>query len=64
MSASALRYFLFAGVVLTGGGVAQWNGWSLLNRVDRVSQVPKSVRDNPGIYRSIYTFNPRYSGGK
>ena len=51
--------------MLTLGGVAmaEYRGWGL-NRVDQVKDVPKTVRDNPGAYRSHYGFYPRYVGGK
>ncbi len=31
---------------------------------DELRNVPRSVRDNPGSYRSIYSNYNRYSGGK
>ena len=43
---------------------AQYSGYSLFNDVDEIRGVPKTVRDNPGIYRSIYSSYHRYSGGK
>ena len=39
----------------TGGGYPS---------VTRLKDVPKSVRDNPGAYRSHYSYIPRYMGGK
>jgi hypothetical protein len=44
-------------------GTAEYRGWSLLS-VDEVKNVPKSVRDNPGAYRSHYAGYSRYLGGK
>jgi hypothetical protein len=38
-----------------GGGYSQ---------VTRLQAVPRSVRDNPGAYRSHYSYVPRYMGGK
>ncbi|UZN07085.1 hypothetical protein M5D10_15045 [Leptospira santarosai] len=32
--------------------------------VDEVENVPKTVRENPGVYRSHYANFMRYSGGK
>jgi hypothetical protein len=29
-----------------------------------MKNVPKSVRDNPGSYRSVYGFYHHYTGGK
>lgn len=42
---------------------SHWYGWAHVN-ADRVPNVPRSVRDNPGSYRSIYTNYMHYSGGK
>ena len=56
--------FLIYGIaVLATVGLAQYRGWSL-NRVDEVRNVPKSVRDNPGSYRSVYGYYHHYTGGK
>ena len=56
-------YLIYGLVLLTGVTLAEYRGWSL-NRVDQVKNVPKTVRDNPGAYRSHYGFYPRYVGGK
>jgi hypothetical protein len=56
--------FLTYGIaVLATVGFAEYRGWSL-NKVDEVMNVPKSVRDNPGSYRSVYGFYHHYTGGK
>ena len=56
--------FLIYGLAVLGGvSVAEYQGWSL-NRVDEVLNVPKSVRDNPGSYRSVYGYYHHYTGGK
>lgn len=56
--------FLIYGLAVLGGvSVAEYQGWSL-NRVDQVLNVPKSVRDNPGSYRSVYGYYHHYTGGK
>jgi len=58
------RLFLIYGMaVLLAVSCAEYRGWSL-NRVDEVLNVPKSVRDNPGSYRSVYGFYHHYTGGK
>jgi hypothetical protein len=45
-------------------GYSQWRGWSL-DRVNEVRNVPKSIRDNPGAWRSHYGGGiGRYYGGK
>ena len=57
-------FFLIYGLAVLGGvSVAEYQGWSL-NRVDEVLHVPKSVRDNPGSYRSVYGYYHHYTGGK
>jgi hypothetical protein len=57
-------FYLAYGVLLLGlVGVAEYRGWSL-NSVNQVKNVPRTVRDNPGAYRSHYAFLPRYIGGK
>jgi hypothetical protein len=56
--------FLLYGVFLLGlTGVAEFRGWSF-NRVSQQKVVPKSIRDNPGAYRSMYGGVSRYVGGK
>ena len=44
-------------------GTAQYRGWSL-QPVNEGKLNPRSVRDNPGVYRSTYAGYHRYSGGK
>lgn len=58
------RFYLLFGF-LTLGAVAfgQYRGWSL-DSIDQVKNVPKSVRDNPGSYRSVYSAYHHYTGGK
>ena len=57
-------YFLIYGLlVLSGVGMAEYRGWTL-SSVDEVKNVPKSVRDNPGSYRSVYGYYHHYTGGK
>jgi hypothetical protein len=56
-------YALWGMLVLGGVWMAQYRGWSL-DRVNELKNVPRSVRDNPGAYRSHYSYVPRYSGGK
>ena len=57
-------FYLAYGLILLGlVGVAEYQGWSL-SSANEVKNVPKSVRDNPGAYRSHYGFYPRYVGGK
>jgi hypothetical protein len=56
-------FLIYGLVVLALVSVAELRGWSL-DRVDQVPNVPKSVRDNPGSYRSVYGYYHHYTGGK
>lgn len=52
------------GIVLIGAAtIASYRGISFTS-VDTVRGVPKSIRNNPGAYRAIYSGYHRYSGGK
>ena len=56
--------FALYGLLLIGAAsVASYRGFSFSD-VNTVRGVPKSIRDNPGAYRSIYSGYHRYSGGK
>jgi hypothetical protein len=57
-------FFVLYGLsLLAGGTIAEYRGWTLFQPTE-VRGVPKTIRDNPGIYRSIYAGYGRYSGGK
>jgi hypothetical protein len=56
-------YLIYGMLVLGMVGVAQYRGWSL-DSMNQVKNVPKSVRDNPGSYRSVYSSYHHYTGGK
>ena len=56
-------FLIYGLVVLALVSVAEARGWSL-DKGDQVRNVPKSVRDNPGSYRSVYGFYHHYTGGK
>ena len=56
-------FLVYGTAVLAVVSIAEYRGWSL-NRVDEVPSIPKSVRDNPGSYRSVYGFYHHYTGGK
>jgi hypothetical protein len=58
-----ILYLMYGGVVMVALGIAQYQGWSLA-RVNEVKNVPRSIRDNPGAYRSIYSSYHHYTGGK
>ncbi|HWY21199.1 MAG TPA: hypothetical protein VNX26_08265 [Candidatus Acidoferrum sp.] len=56
-------YILYGVVVLGTLTLAEYRGWSL-DSVNEVKSVPRSVRDNPGSYRSVYSGYHHYTGGK
>jgi hypothetical protein len=56
-------YMAWGALVLSLFSAAQYRGWSFLP-VNQVKNVPKSIRDNPGAYRSIYQGSYHYFGGK
>jgi hypothetical protein len=56
-------YWVYGLLLLGLTGAAEYAGWSLTS-YEEVKNVPKSVRDNPGAYRSHYTNYSRYYGGK
>ena len=53
----------FGTLLLLATSWAQYSGWSFQS-VNERKNVPKSIRDNPGAYRSLYSGYPRYFGGK
>jgi len=63
MLMTRLAYLLFGILLLAGTSMADIRGW-LISKPDRLQNVPKSIRDNPGAWRSIYRGSPRYFGGK
>jgi hypothetical protein len=56
-------YLIYGMFVLGTAGFAEYRGWSL-DSMNQLKNVPKSVRDNPGSYRSIYSGYHHYTGGK
>jgi hypothetical protein len=56
-------YTIYGIIVLSVLSVAEYGGWSLAS-VNELKNVPRSVRDNPGSYRSIYNSYHHYTGGK
>jgi len=56
--------FLLYGLLLLGAAsYVEYRGWSW-DRVNQQRVIPKSIRDNPGAYRSAYGGYSRYIGGK
>lgn len=56
-------YPIYGLIVLGLASAGQWMGLSGTS-VNEVKNVPKSIRENPGVYRSHYAFLPRWFGGK
>jgi hypothetical protein len=56
-------YLMYGFLVLGAVGMAQYRGWSM-DTMNEVKNVPRSIRDNPGAYRSIYSSYHHYTGGK
>ena len=56
-------FTLYGIMLLLLTGIAEYRGWSL-SSVNQVKNIPKTVRDNPGAYRSHYGGFSRYIGGK
>ena len=56
-------YLIYGLLVLGSVGIAQYRGWSM-DTMNEVKNVPRSIRDNPGAYRSIYSSYHHYTGGK
>ncbi|WP_411281132.1 hypothetical protein [Gemmatimonas sp.] len=56
-------YTVWAVAVLAFLGAAQYRGWSL-TRANVSRNNPRSVRDNPGAYRSSYYIPGRTLRGK
>ncbi len=50
-------YSVFGLLVLALFGYATYTGWTWTS-YDEVKDVPKSIRNNPGVYRSVYTRYP------
>ena len=46
-------FIIYGTAILLLMGIAEYRGWSLTG-YDEVKGVPKSMRENPGSYRSSY----------
>jgi hypothetical protein len=55
--------FLLGFVVVAAAYLADTRGW-LATRPSTIQNVPRSIRDNPAAYRSLYNSSPRLFGGK
>ena len=56
-------YLAYGILVLLAVGAGAFYGWSPAS-VNEVKNVPRSIRDNPGSYRAIYSSYHHYTGGK
>ena len=56
-------YMVYGLAMLSFMTLAQFRGWSL-SPLNQARESPRSVRDNPGAYRSTYGGYSRYTGGK
>jgi hypothetical protein len=56
-------YMLYGLLVLGTFATSEYRGWSMMS-VNQLKNVPKSIRDNPGAYRSHYAYYHHYTGGK
>lgn len=59
----SVSYLIYGVLTLGVAGWAEYRGYTL-TRYNEVKDVPRTVRDNPGAYRSHYAYIPRYVGGK
>jgi hypothetical protein len=50
-------FYVYGLVISLLFGYAQYTGFSW-TQVDEIHDVPKSIRNNPGIYRSMYSRFP------
>jgi hypothetical protein len=58
-----ILYLLLGLGLLMGASYADYRGLGL-TRTTEIRNVPKSIRDNPGAYRSLYRGSSRPFGGK
>lgn len=54
---------LFGLMVVGAAYAADTRGW-LGTRPSTIQNVPRTIRDNPAAYRSLYSGSPRLFGGK
>ena len=58
-----ILYGAFGAVVVGVALAAEWRGWAF-GRAGEQRVVPRSVRENPGAYRTVYRGPYRYLRGK
>lgn len=66
MTRARFLYVLLGVLLVAGAAYSSHRGsrWFLGPSLAEVRNVPKSVRDNPGSYRPVYSGGGRYRGGK
>jgi hypothetical protein len=47
-------YAIFCLLVVTAVAAAEWRGWSPVRAAESRTAAPRTVRENPGAYRSHY----------
>jgi hypothetical protein len=58
-------YLVFGIVVILASAAAELRGWTLSRTSEARVDTPRSIRENPGAYRSIYRgTGGRYMRGK
>ncbi|MBY0374616.1 MAG: hypothetical protein K2Q23_11520 [Bryobacteraceae bacterium] len=57
------KYWLYGLSMIGLAGYQEYRGVSFAS-INETKVPPKSIRDNPGAYRSSYSGFPRYFGGK
>ena len=58
-------YLVYAVALLALLGLTTYSGIPLFaSKANEAKVVPRTVRDNPGAYRSVYGAYPHYVGGK
>lgn len=57
-------FALYALSLIGTAGFLDYKGYTMFSGVNQTRTDPRSVRDNPGAYRPIYSGYNRYSGGK
>ena len=56
-------YVVYGALLLALVGTAEYRGWGF-TRPTEVRNVPRTVRENPGVYRTHYRGGGRYYRGK
>lgn len=56
-------YLLYGISLLAAMSFVEWRGWHFVP-LNQAREIPRSIRDNPGAYRSTYGGYSRYTGGK